>query len=126
MIAFLDISQPPERDADASWRVDERLLIPGAAEVSGQGVIIVVADRVELVIVASGTGDRQAQERLRNHVDLVVDPPDLLLADVHRRMSALAQEIEPGPDDRLIEPLDGVPARAGSRSPASCSTTNRS
>ena len=38
--------------------------MPRAAEESGQGVIVVAGDRVELVVVAAGAGDGQAQNVL--------------------------------------------------------------
>src|SRR5262249_17732299 len=81
------------------------------AEEAGQGVVIAAGDRVELVIVTAGAGYGQAEEGLGHHVDLIVDAADLFLTNVHRRMDALAQVEEPGREDRLVESLDGVPAR---------------
>ena len=83
--------------------------MPGTAEVAGQGVIVLGRDRVELVVVAAGAGDRQAEERLRQHVDLVVDATHPLLAHVHRRVRPLAQEEESGAEDRLVRAVGGVP-----------------
>ena len=77
-----------------SGAIDERLLVPRADQVAGQGVIILGGDRVEFVIVAAGAGERQAQKRLREDVDLVVDPSHLLFADVDGRMGSLAQRDE--------------------------------
>ena len=44
----------------------------GAFEVSGERVIVFGRDRVEFMIVAAGAGDRQAEERLAEDVDLIV------------------------------------------------------
>ncbi len=81
----------PGRRGDPTGRIDERLLMARAREEPGKGVVVLRADRVELVVVAASTGHRQAQKRLGKDVDLVVDPPQLVLADVHRRVCALAQ-----------------------------------
>ena len=85
--------------------------MPRAAEEPGEGVIVLIGDRVELVVVAAGTGQSEAQKRLGDHVDLVVDSPHLLFANVDRRMRSLAEEIKPGPEDRLVEALGRMPAR---------------
>ena len=95
-----------------------------ALQESGQGVIVFVADRVELVIVAAGAGDRQAEERLAKDVDLVVDPVDLVLAGVDGRMRPLAR----GTRNRCrgsirSKPSVGCRRGSASRSPAICSTT---
>ena len=42
-------------------------------EDAGQGVVIVVADRVELVVVAAGTAQREAHHRAAQRVELLVD-----------------------------------------------------
>ena len=76
-----------------------------AAQETRQGVIVFLRDRVELVIMTTGTGDREAQEGLGDHIDLVVDPPHLVLADVHRRMRSLAEEIKTAAEDRLVVPV---------------------
>ena len=51
---------------------------------SGQRVIILAADGVELVVVAAGAGDGQAQERLGEDIDLVIDPVAFVLPYIHR------------------------------------------
>ena len=85
--------------------------MPRALQVAGQGVVVLRGDRVELVVVAAGAGDGQAQEGLGEDVDLVVDAVRLVLADVDRRMRPLAEEEEAGAEDRLVEALGRVPAR---------------
>ena len=68
--------------ADAFGRVDEGLLVPRAGQKPGHCVVILSGDRIELVIVATGAGEREAQERLREDVELIVDPAHLLFADI--------------------------------------------
>ena len=106
--------------------IQDGLLVPGALEEAREGVVVSRGDRVELVVVAPGAADGQAQEGLGEDVDLVVDAADFLLADVDRGVGPLAEAEEPGADDGLVEPVGGMPAGGPSRSPATCSTTNRS
>ncbi len=70
--------------ADAFGRVDEGLLVPRAGQESGHCVVILSGDRIELVIVAAGAREREAQERLGQDVELIVDPAHLLFTDVDR------------------------------------------
>ena len=44
----------------------------GTLEDAGEGVIVALADRVELVVVAARASDRQAEKRLARDVDLLV------------------------------------------------------
>ncbi len=55
-----------------------------AVEDAGEGVIVLLRDRVELVVVTAGATERQAEERLAHGVDLVVHhvADDLLLVGV--------------------------------------------
>ncbi len=55
-----------------------------AVEDAGEGVVVLLRDRVELVVVAAGTTEREAEERLAHGVDLVVHhvADDLLLVGV--------------------------------------------
>ena len=48
------------------------LNIVGAGEHAGQGVVVVRRDRVELVVVAAGAGDGQAEQAAADRVDAVV------------------------------------------------------
>ena len=67
---------------------------PRAVEDAGQGVVVGRRDRVELVVVAAGAAERQAQERLADRVDLLVD-------DVHLAASACRARPAPsGPTTR--------------------------
>ena len=49
--------------------VDRRATGTRRADDAKQRVVVALADRVELVIVAAGAGDGQAQERLAEDVD---------------------------------------------------------
>ena len=55
----------------ADDRVDER--VDGGGEDAVQGVVVGGGDRVELVVVAAGAGDGQAEEALGRRVDALVD-----------------------------------------------------
>ncbi|GIT28317.1 MAG: hypothetical protein Ct9H300mP1_03630 [Planctomycetaceae bacterium] len=59
----------------------------GAAEDSGQGVVVGRGDRVKLVVVAPGTGNCQSQDCLANHIQLVVDDVQRDVAAVERFLS---------------------------------------
>ncbi len=108
---FRELSQPLYIPTDPFGTINKRLLMPRAAEEAGKGVVIFVGYWVELVVVAAGTRQREAQKRLGDHIDLVVDPPHLLFANVNGGMSSLPEEVKPGPQDRLVEALNRVPAR---------------
>ena len=80
---------PPHRGvADL---VLERL---GAAKDPRQGVVVGRANRVKLVVVAAGTGEREAEEGPAGDIDLVVDDvePRLLLVGLGERLRADHQE----------------------------------
>ena len=87
-----------------------------------QRVVVLRGDRVELVVVAAGAGERQAEERLAEHVDLVVDPVGVLGPRIDRRVLRLAEP----PERRWrgatrSSPSFGLRRGFGSRSPATCS-----
>ena len=52
-----------------------------------QRVVVALADRIELVVVATRARDRQALESLRNDIDLVVGPLDAFLPWIHGLVS---------------------------------------
>ena len=54
------------------------------------------------MVVATGTAEREPEERLAEGVDAVVGPVGVVLADVHRRVHLLAQIPEAGAHDRTI------------------------
>ena len=51
-----------------------------AHEEPGEGVVVLGGDRVELVVVAAGAGQRQAEHALADGVDLLVDQVEAELA----------------------------------------------
>ncbi len=93
--------------------VEAHLPVTAALDEAVQGVVILRRDGVELVVVAPRTGDGQAEKRLAQHVDAVVEAVGLVLPNVHRRMDLLAQKPEAGAQDRLVEPLRRVQPRLG-------------
>src|SRR5262249_39543691 len=81
----------------------------GCSEEAELRVIILRGDGVELVIVTAGAGHGQAEERLGQHIDLVVEAVGLILANVHRRMHFFAEEPEAGGEDRFVKSLLRMP-----------------
>ena len=71
-------------------------------EDGGQLVIISGGDGIELVIVAAGASDRQTQESLRGHVDLIVDHVIALQRKILLGESLFAERQEAGGDDAAI------------------------
>jgi len=51
---------------------------------SEERVVVCRGDGVELVVVAAGAGDCETEEGFGEHVDLIVDHLELMLADVDR------------------------------------------
>ena len=66
----------------------------GAAKDPRQGVVVGRANRVKLVVVAAGTGEREAEEGPAGDIDLVIDDvePRLLLVGLGERLRADHQE----------------------------------
>ena len=87
------------------------LPVAGTQDETRQRVIILAADGVELVVVAAGAGDGQAEERLGEDIDFVVDPVAFVLADIDGRMHFLAEERPTGAQDRFI--VFGARTKAG-------------
>jgi len=76
-----------------------------------QRVVVGLADRVELVVVAARAGDRLAEEGLAEHVDLVVDEPDLLLERLGRQVAVEDEAVVRGADHGLVDAARCVDAR---------------
>ena len=80
-------------------------------------------DRIELVVVAAGAGDGQAEDGLAQRVDGVVDGEVVVVLRVEAEAAGAGDEAggdQPSP--ALGEP--GASATGGSMSPAICSRTN--
>ena len=86
-----------------------------ALENARQGVIVALRDRVELVIVAAGTGDGQAEKCLAGDVDLFIGQVQQELRAVLHVVSLAADRQEAG-GDQLLGPFAVVPGgQAGRR-----------
>ena len=98
----------------------ERLAVE-AVEEGEQLVVLLLRDRVVLVVVAAGAADGQAEEDGADGVDAVDHVADVdLLVDRAALAGGDVAAVEAGGD------LSARASRSGSRSPASCSMTNRS
>ena len=95
-------SQVVQRRRIPRRRIEEREGMAGTGEEPGQGVIIPGRDRVELVVVAAGTTDGQAEEGLAQDVHLIVDPRGAILAEVDGRMRPLVEPEKARSQDRLV------------------------
>ena len=83
-LAFAEVHQLSAHPLVVLHGFEADLPVARTQDESGQRVIILAADGVELVVVAAGAGDGQAQERLGEDIDLVIDPVAFVLADIHR------------------------------------------
>ncbi len=83
-------------------RFEAYLPVAAAQEEAAEGVVILRTDGIELVVVTSRAGHGQAQERLGEHVELVVQPLAFVLPDVHGRMILLAEEGPAGPQHGFV------------------------
>ena len=83
-------------------RIDGAHRRPRAVHRAEERVVVLLADRVELVVVAAGARHGQPKERLRRHVHLVVRPLDAILPGIDR-LEAVLDEPEVGrTDHRLV------------------------
>ena len=85
---------------------------PRAVQRSEQRVVVALADRVELMVVAPGARDRQTLEGLGQDVDLVVSPLDTLLPGVYGLVAQLDEPKVGGAENRFVDLA--VRAEAGS------------
>ena len=111
------------RRRDERRRVDvlERLAPLGNVVEVGQDLVeLLLRERVELVVVAAGATERQAEPDRRRRLDAVYRVLDEELVDDDAPLAVLAVVAVEGGGDALPA---GPP---GSRSPASCSMVNRS
>ena len=83
--------------------IETDLAIARALQIAGQCVVVVLRDRVELVIVATGTGDGHSQERSGRDVEHVGVAVGFVLTDADRRVDRLAQVPETGTEHRFVE-----------------------
>ena len=91
-----------------------------------QAVVVRLLDRIELVIVAAGAVDRQADERRhgRHHHVVAIEKRAMCLSTVPSRSSAWPTKSH-GP--AAMKPVATMPCglSGNSTSPASCSSTKR-
>ncbi len=98
-----ELAQQPRRAAGSQFgqagmgrvlrlRVGDILHVEaGTLQKTGECVVVLGQDGVELVVVAAGATHRQPEEGLGVNVDLVVHAVALVSANVHRRVGRLAQ-----------------------------------
>src|SRR5580700_6402130 len=74
----LATSSPAGKIRDGARVGEECQLLSRASQETGQRVVVLRANGIELVIVAAGTRDAQTEEGFPHHVDLIVEPVALL------------------------------------------------
>ena len=79
---LFDVSKLGEVFGELGWRVDSRLGGAGVGEDAVEGVVVLLRDGVEFVVVAAGAGDGEALEGFGDDVDLVVGPFDAVFEGV--------------------------------------------
>ena len=99
--------------ANTAAGVEHRELLSRAAHETGERVVVLGRDGVELVVVTAGAGDGHPEESLGEDVNLIVDAVGLVLSDVHGRVCRLVEEPVSGADDRFVEILGRVTSRLG-------------
>src|SRR4030095_7614226 len=82
----LQLSQDARRIRDAPRGLDRALGVARALEDAVKRVEVLRRNRVELVVMTSRACDREAEERLREDVDLVVDEIRLVPPDIDGRV----------------------------------------
>ena len=92
-------------------RIDGDLGRTRRCEDAVEGGEVGLADGVELVVVATGAGDGEAEESLRDDVDLVVDVLDLFVRRVERLVAVFDQAEVARPDAGFVDAFLGVDAR---------------
>ena len=81
----------------------QRILLPTTTlQVRRQSVIIGGGDCIKFVIMASGTGNRQSEERLTKNVDLVVHDVSFIAENISGSVRCLVQIPKPCPNNRLV------------------------
>ena len=76
--------------------VDANLAVASAEGKSREGIIIPLRNRIELVVVTTGTADSETEEGFRQDIDPVIDSIRFIFANIDRGMDFFAQEPKPG------------------------------
>ena len=92
-------------------RIDRPLRRPCVFEDAEQRVEILLADRIELVIVAAGAGNGQPLKRLGENVDLVVGPFHPVFPRIDRLEAMFDHAVVRGGDDGFVDAFFRVDAR---------------
>ncbi len=94
----------------ADHGLEADLPVVGGGDEPAQGVVVALRDGVELVVVAAGAGNGQAEEGFRKDVHLVVEAFAFVLADVDGAVGFLSQEGPSGGEDGFVRTGVGVQA----------------
>src|SRR5262249_41367408 len=85
--------------------IETDLPVVAAFQETKQGVVITGGNGVELVIMATGAGHSQAQERFGHDIEAVIEPGGLVLSRIDRRMDLFSQKPKSRAQDRFVKSL---------------------
>ncbi|MDB4629825.1 hypothetical protein OAG15_02195 [bacterium] len=92
-------------------RLKPCLAITGTENESSHGIVVTLADRIELVVVTAGTGHGQTEESLAQDIDLVVDAVTFVQTKIYRGTVFLAKERPGSGEDRFVGTRFRMPPR---------------
>ena len=105
--------EPPGDLVIGGERLERHLSVATREEHARQGVVVFVRNRVELMVVAAGAAERQAEKRLSEGVDAIVGAISLVLRQVGGRLHLLTQIPEAGAHHRLVRSGRRIDPRLG-------------
>ena len=98
-------------DLQPRWIIHDHLAGATAGEHSVQCVEVLLADRIELVVVTAGARNGQAEKGFREHIDLVVDHLHLIVQGIHRDVPELHHAQVRRPNPRFVQAFGAVDSR---------------
>ena len=108
---LLEFGQPLAMSIEHLGRIHGHLSRAGGGEDAVEGREVSLADSVELMVVATGARDREAEESLADDVDLIVHVADLFIDRIDRLIAVLDHAEVAGAKGRLVQFFGGVDAR---------------
>ena len=108
---IFEFPQIPLVSVQLLFRVDESNPRPRRSQDAEESIVVRLGYRIELVIVATGTGNRQTLERFREGVDLIIRKPHLFIQGVGRSKAVKHHAPVNRSENRFVESLLFMEAR---------------
>ena len=108
---FFQSREPFPVDLQPRWIIHDHLAGATAGEHSVQCVEVLLADRIELVVVTAGARNGQAEKGFREHIDLVVDHLHLIVQGIHRDVPELHHAQVRRPNPGFIQAFGAIDSR---------------